>query len=179
MQPVSGLTGNMFPFHFIQDMAYIAPALMMTGHTDIVREWIEKFAGELENMRRYAKHLWPKAQGIYPPWELPYGRMEGYHMPSVPVAYCYEPHNTGYLCAIAAEAAQFIDDPSWTARYAVPIIRECAAFYRAFACKGNRRSVALSLGALRRTRRSGRKGSNGLSLQPIQCEILLYCGVSL
>ncbi len=135
-QPVSGLTGNMFPFHFVQDMAYIAPALMMTGHIDIVRRWVEKFAGELEAMRGYAKRLWSKAQGIYPPWELPYGAIEGYHAPGVPVVYCYEPHNTGYLCRMAAEAALYIDDSEWTARYAAPIIRECAAFYRSFASKG-------------------------------------------
>lgn len=37
IQPTNGLTGNMFPFHFVQDMEYMAPALMMTGHGDIVK----------------------------------------------------------------------------------------------------------------------------------------------
>lgn len=71
VQPVCGLTGNMFPFHFVQDMEYISPAMMMMGHADIVKRWIEKFAGEMEEMKQYAKSLWPEAEGIYPPWELP------------------------------------------------------------------------------------------------------------
>ncbi len=136
IQPTSGLSGNMFPFHFIQDMAYIAPALQMTGHTDIVKSWLEKFAGEIPQMRQYARHLWPEAEGIYPPWELPFGNMEDYHRPSVPVIYCYEPHNVGYLCRMAAETADFLRDEEWTDQVAAPLIRECAAFYKAFAHKG-------------------------------------------
>ena len=137
IQPTSGLSGNMFPFHFVQDMAYIAPALMMLGHVEIVRRWLEKFAGDIPDMRAYAKHLWPEAEGIYPPWELPYGSIQGYHSPCVPVIYCYEPHNVGYLCRMAAETAEYLNDPDWTQRIAAPLIRECAAFYRAFANKGS------------------------------------------
>lgn len=135
IQPTSGLSGNMFPFHFVQDMGYIAPALQMLGHGDIVKAWLDKFAGEIPQMRRYAKHLWPEAEGIYPPWELPFGDMEDYHRPCVPVIYCYEPHNVGYLCRMAAETADYLEDEAWTARVAAPLIRECAAFYRAFAQK--------------------------------------------
>lgn len=117
IQPTNGLTGNMFPFHFVQDMEYMAPALMMTGHVDIVKRWVEKFAGEIPSMQKYAKHLWPQAEGIYPPWELPYGSIEGYHSPSVPVVYCYEPHNAGYLCRLAKEAADVVGDDEWTIKY--------------------------------------------------------------
>lgn len=137
IQPTSGLSGNMFPFHFVQDMGYIAPALMMMGHVDIVRFWLEKFAGEIPEMRAYAKHLWQEAKGIYPPWELPFGTMDDYHRPCVPVVYCYEPHNVGYLCRMAAETAEYLQDDNWTQRVAVPLIRECAVFYRAFASKGS------------------------------------------
>lgn len=136
IQPTNGLTGNVFPFHFVQDMGYISPALMMTGHNDIVMRWMEKFAGEIEAMKKYAKHLWPQAEGIYPPWELPYGEIEGYHMPNVPVAYCYEPHNNGYLCRMAAEAADFSGDPVWAQQYAYPLIREVCRFYQAGCKKG-------------------------------------------
>ncbi len=136
IQPTNGLTGNMFPFHFVQDLEYIAPALMMTGRWDIVRNWVEKFAEGIPAMREYAKRLWPEAEGVYPPWELPFGSIEGYHAPSVPVIYCYEPHNVGYLCRLAAEVAEFIGDETWKKQYAVPLIRECAAFYRAACRKG-------------------------------------------
>lgn len=135
IQPTNGLTGNMFPFHFVQDMEYMAPALMMTGHVDIVKHWVEKFASEIEDMRNYARSLWPEARGIYPPWELPYGDIKGYHTPSVPVVYCYEPHNSGYLCRLAKEAADFVKDKEWAEKYAYPLIKEVCEFYRAFAAK--------------------------------------------
>lgn len=136
IQPTSGLSGNMFPFHFVQDMGYIAPALQMLGHGQIVERWLEHFAACIPEMREYAKHLWPDADGIYPPWELPFGDMRDYHRPGVPVIYCYEPHNVGYLCRMAAEAAQFKQDAQWTSRIAEPLIQECAAFYRSFFRKG-------------------------------------------
>lgn len=134
IQPTNGLSGNPFPFHFVQDLEYIAPALMMLGRNDIVMAWVEKFAREISDMKRYAKHLWPKSEGIYPPWELPFGSIEGYHQPNVPVAFCYEPHNVGYLVRLAKEAADFAGDEAWTRRFVAPLIRECAAFYQS-ACK--------------------------------------------
>lgn len=136
IQPTNGLTGNVFPFHFVQDLGYISPALMMTGHNRIVMRWIEKFAGEIGAMQKYAKHLWPQSEGIYPPWELPFGSIEGYHVPHVPVAYCYEPHNPGYLCRMAKEAADFAGDPLWARRYAYPLIREVCRFYQSACRKG-------------------------------------------
>lgn len=136
IQPTNGLTGNMFPFHFVQDMEYIAPALMMTGHVDIVKRWVEKLAGEIPAMQKYVKTLWPEAKGIYPPWELPYGSIEGYHSPSVPVIYCYEPHNAGYLCRLAKEAADVIGNPEWTEQYVYPLVQEICQFYQAFCHKG-------------------------------------------
>lgn len=136
IQPTNGLTGNMFPFHFVQDMEYMAPALMMTGQGDIVKNWVEKFAKEIPAMQRYAKTLWPGAEGIYPPWELPYGPIEGYHSTSVPVIYCYEPHNAGYLCRLAKEAADVAGNPEWTERYVHPLVHEICEFYRAFCHKG-------------------------------------------
>lgn len=137
IQPTNGLSGNIFPFHFVQDLGYISPALMMMGRNDIVMKWIEKFAGEIDDMKRYAKHLWPESEGIYPPWELPFGPIEGYHMPNVPVAFCYEPHNTGYLCRMAVEAAEFNGDREWAEKYAYPLIREVCSFYKSACRKGD------------------------------------------
>ena len=136
IQPTNGLSGYPFPFHFVQDMEYIAPALMMTGHRDIVKSWVEKFAGEIPEMQAYAKHLWPSSEGIYPPWELPFGSIEGYHEPGVPVAFCYEPHNVGYLCRLAKEAGDFEGDPSWTERYVKPVVTECCRFYLSACTQG-------------------------------------------
>lgn len=136
IQPTNGLSGYPFPFHFVQDLEYIAPALMMTGHNDIVKSWVEKFAGEIPMMQAYAKHLWPSSEGIYPPWELPFGEIEGYHQPTVPVAFCYEPHNVGYLCRLAKEAGDFERDPAWTDKYVKPLVKECCEFYLSACAKG-------------------------------------------
>ena len=136
IQPTNGLSGYPFPFHFVQDLEYVAPALMMTGHGRIVEAWVEKFAGEIPQMQAYAKHLWPSSEGIYPPWELPFGPIEGYHEPTVPVAFCYEPHNVGYLCRLAKEAGDFKGDPDWTERYVKPLVAECCQFYLSACSRG-------------------------------------------
>ena len=136
IQPTNGLSGYPFPFHFVQDLEYIAPMLMMTGHGDIVESWVEKFAGEIPQMQSYAKHLWPASEGIYPPWELPFGPIEDYHAPTVPVAFCYEPHNVGYLCRMAKEAGDFKGDVFWTERYVKPLIVECCRFYLSACTRG-------------------------------------------
>jgi hypothetical protein len=132
--PTSGLTGNMFPFNFAQDMFYAQPTLLATGNVSVVKSWIEKFASILDDMKSYAKRLWPDAEGIYPPWELPYGPIDGYHSPSVPIFYCYEPHNSAYLCRMAHESAIMVNDPEWIQKNVIPLIREIALFYKSF-CK--------------------------------------------
>lgn len=134
IQPTNGMSGNVYPFNYVQDMEYMAPSLMMLGHKDIIMKWVEHFANDMDNLRSYAKHLWPEAEGIYPPWELPFGSIEGYHEPNVPVAFCYEPHNNGYLCRMAKEAADFANDKAWAQKYAYPLIREICKFYKS-ACK--------------------------------------------
>lgn len=133
-QPTNGFTCNPFPFHYVQDLEYIAPAMMLTGHNDIIMQWVEKFANEIEAHRAYARHLWPETQGIYPPWELPFGSVDGYHDPYVPVAFCYEPHNVGYLARLAMEAGETSGDTSWIEQYVKPLLQECALFYLS-ACK--------------------------------------------
>lgn len=135
IQPANSMGIDGFAYNFVPDMENIAPVLLMTEHRDIVKHWVELFAGEIDGMRRYAKHLWPDAEGIFPPWELNYGPIEGYHAPSVPVIYCYEAHNAGYLCRLAAEAADFAADEEWAKKYADPLIRGCAEFFRAFCHK--------------------------------------------
>ena len=135
IQPVNSMGIDGFAYSFVPDIEFIALVLLMLGRQDIVKHWVELFAGEIDGLRRYAKHLWPDAEGIFPPWEMNIGPIEGYHEPSVPVIYCYEAHNAGYLCRLAAEAADFVDDDQWAKTYADPLIRGCAEFFRAFCHK--------------------------------------------
>lgn len=134
--PTNGFTGNLFPFNFAQDMLYVHPALLATGHVGIARSWMERFHAMIPEMRAYAKKLWPEVEGIYPPWELPFGPVEGYHDPEVPIVYCYEPHNAGYLSRMAHETAIMVDDPQWTESVARPLMSEVARYYRSFCRKG-------------------------------------------
>ena len=129
IQPSNSMGIGGFPYNFVPDMQYIAPALMMMGRLDIVKHWVELFAAEIEEMRRYTKRLWPDAEGIFPPWELNFGPLDGHHTPALPLIFCYEAHNSGYLCRLAMEAAEFANDPAWAEAYAYPLIRGCAEFF--------------------------------------------------
>lgn len=134
--PANGLTGNLFPFNFAQDMLYVHGALLALGRVEIAKAWIERFRAMVPAMARYARRLWPEADGIYPPWELPHGAVDGFHAPAVPVVFCYEPHNAAYLARMAHDTAVMLDDPAWTAATAVPLIDGVARFYRSFCRKG-------------------------------------------
>lgn len=135
IQPANSMGLNGFPYNFVPDMENAAPAMQLLGRNDIVMHWVEILAGEIEGMRAYTRRLWPEAEGVFPPWELNFGPVEGYHYPHVPVIYCYESHNAGYLSRLAMEAAEYSGDKAWAEKYAYPIIRECAVFFRKFCFK--------------------------------------------
>lgn len=135
VQPAHCMGINGFPYNFVPDIANIAPALSMLGRGDISRHWVERFADTIEDMRRYARFLWPEADGIFPPWELNYGPIEGYHAPNAPMIFFYEAHNTGYLCKLAVEALEHSNDQSWNEKNAYPLIDECAKFFFRFCHK--------------------------------------------
>lgn len=135
IQPANCMGINGFPYNFVPDIANLAPSLMMLGRSDITRHWVEKFFGEIGDMRAYARHLWPEAEGIFPPWELNFGPIEGYHAPNVPVVFCYEAHNTGYLAKLAMETMEHSSDDEWSKKYVYPLIDECARFFIKFCFK--------------------------------------------
>lgn len=132
IQPANAMGINGFAYNFVPDIENVAPILLMTGHGNIVRHWVEILAGEMDAMKRYTRRLWPEAEGIFPPWELNYGPIDGYHFPYVPIIFCYEAHNTGYLSRLATEAAEYTGDEVWAKKYAYPLIDECAKFFRKF-----------------------------------------------
>lgn len=135
IQPANSMGINGFPYNFVPDIGNIAPALTMLGRWDIVGHWVEKLSGQIEDMRKYARHLWPEADGVFPPWELNYGPMEGYNVPNVPVIFFYEAHNAGYLSKLAVEALEHSNDDVWNKKYAYPLIDECAKFFFRFCHK--------------------------------------------
>lgn len=133
LTPSMGLTGNGWPFSFPQDLFYVQPLMLSTGNLNISKSWIEYFSKDIQGMRDYTRRLF-NTEGIFCPWDTPYGEYEGYHSPSPPNKYYYEIHNSGYLSRMTSETAAFINDSAWTSQYAVPLLKGTAEFYKSF-CK--------------------------------------------
>jgi len=133
--PPCAYTGNGWPFSFPQDISYIHPLFLATGNTDIAKAMMEYCYRRIDEMKAYTKRLYG-VDGLFIPWEFPHGPLEGYHEP-VPVIYCYEIHNSGYLARMAYETAEFVNDENWTKQYAVPLISETALFFKNICTKGN------------------------------------------
>lgn len=135
LSPPCGYTGNGWPFYFPQDVSFVHPVLLATGNMDIAKSWIEHFAARLEGMKEYTKRL-TGASGILSPWVFPYDDFSGYHEPVPPNIFYYEIHNSGYLARMAYETAVFVNDREWTEKYAAPVIKETAEFYKSIHTKG-------------------------------------------
>ncbi len=133
--PPMGFTGNGWPFSFPQDISFIQPVLLSTGNISISKVWVEYLASEISGMKDYTKRLL-SVDGVLLPWVFPYGKFEGYHFPAPPNKYYYEIHNSGYLARMAYETAIYINDDKWKLKYAQPIVKETALFYKNICSKG-------------------------------------------
>mgnify|MGYP000027150294 FL=1 len=134
LAPPTGFAGNSWPFPFPQDLSYIHSVLLSTGNMDIAKSWIEYFSERIEGMKAYTKRLL-KVDGILFPWVFPYGPFEGFHDPIPPNKFYYEIHNSGYLAKMAYETSIYVNNVEWTKKYALPLIREAAIFYKSISYK--------------------------------------------
>lgn len=134
LAPPTGFAGNSWPFPYPQDLSFIHPVLLQTGNVNIAQSWIEYFAERIDGMKAYTKRLL-KVDGILSPWVFPYGDFEGYHDPTPPNKFYFEIHNTGYMARMAYETSLFVNDDTWTRKYAQPLIAEAARFYRSICNK--------------------------------------------
>ncbi|MFY0654017.1 MAG: hypothetical protein JXQ96_18390 [Cyclobacteriaceae bacterium] len=134
MPPPMGLSGNGWPFPFPQDISYINPVMLITGNTDISKTWVEYMSTRLKGMKDYTRRLL-KVDGVICPWVFPYNQFSEYHAPVPPNVFYYETHNSGYLCRMAYETAAMIDDEEWTRKYALPVVKETAIFYKSISKK--------------------------------------------
>jgi hypothetical protein len=135
LTPPNGLSGNVWPFGFPQDISYIHPLFLASGNIDIAGSIVEYFAEHLDGMKAYTKRLL-NVEGVHTPWTFPYGDFEGCHSPKTPNRNYYQIHNSGYLARMAYETAVFINDEKWTVQYARPLIEETAKFYKNICIKG-------------------------------------------
>ncbi len=152
LAPPCGLAGNLWPFAFPQDLSYIFPVFLSTGHLDIAKSMIEYYANRIEGNKAYTKRLFKteiingkvypakpnsttSVDGVFCPWVYPYGDFENFHYPTPPNRCMYEIHNTGYLSRMAFETSVALNNPEWSKTYAEPLISETALFYKSICTK--------------------------------------------
>lgn len=128
MTPPCGLSGNLWSFPFPQDLSFILPALLTTGHLDIVQTWIEFYYNQLPGMQEYTRRTFNK-EGVHCPWVMPYNEVKDYLVPEPPNYCYYQLHNSGHLARMAHESVLYSGNTEWSGKFAVPLIRECAKFY--------------------------------------------------
>jgi len=129
MAPPIGLTGQGWPFVFPGDLAFLPPVLLATGNLSIVKSWAEYLAERLEGMKQVSKKLYG-VDGLCCPATIPYAGFEGYYEPTPPTKNHYSINISGLLARMMDETAAFVKEEQWQEKYAVPIIRETALFYR-------------------------------------------------
>ena len=143
--PPNGLSGNQWPFHFPQDLSYVHPILLSTGHVEVAKAWVEFWHARLGGIQAYTRRRF-NTSGVFMPWNMPYGAMHGsdssrypngYHDPDPPNKYSNAIHNSGYMARMAHETAVMLDDTHWTETYAGPFVRETARFYLSILRKEN------------------------------------------
>jgi hypothetical protein len=126
--PPTGLAGNAWPFPFPFDSSCRHSLLLMTGHLETARKWVEFWHSRFEGLKDYTYRLF-KSAGIFLPHVFPYGQAFGYHVPEPPNKYYYPIYNSSLMVRIADHTAIMVNDDEWTNRYAVPLIGEAAKFY--------------------------------------------------
>ena len=128
--PVSpmGFSGNGWPFHFPQDMAYILPAFLQLGHFDIAKGIVSYYRSCLSNMQAFTKRIYGVG-GAQWAWEFPMDNKSNLLDSGYPNPFQFEIHNAAYPAFMASETAQAIQEEDWTRDVAWPIIRESARFF--------------------------------------------------
>ncbi len=127
--PPMGLTGQGWPFAFPGDVTFLPPVLLASGNLAIPRSWVEYLAERLVDMKKVSKRLYG-VDGLSLPATIPYAGFAGYYEPTPPTKNHYSINISGLLARMADETAAFVNDERWKKKYAAPIIRETAIFYR-------------------------------------------------
>ena len=129
--PAMGWSGNGWQFNFPQDLSYVSPALLTLGHSDIVRSWVEFYAGCIKFTREFTQRIYG-VPGTLWAWEHPIG-CEGRLLDGVPHGtpnwFQHEIHNAAYPAQMAYETAVRLGDRKWTRDVAWPVIHGSAEFF--------------------------------------------------
>ncbi len=128
--PVSpmGFSGNGWPFHFPQDMAYILPVFLQLGHVDIAKGIVDYYRTCLTNMQAFTRRVYG-VEGTQWAWEFPMDNQSRLLEDDTPNWFQFELHNAAYPAFMAYETACALGDSRWMAETAWPIIRESACYF--------------------------------------------------
>jgi hypothetical protein len=132
--PPMGWAGNVWPFHFPQDISYIHPALLRLGHYDIARASVEHYRATLGQTQEATRRIYNRPGAMWP-WEYPISNDFGGRLlaEGAPNPFQYEIHNAAYPARMAAETAAHLQDRTWAREIAWPVVRESARFLGALA----------------------------------------------
>lgn len=129
--PAMGWSGNGWQFNFPQDLSYVSPALLRLGHTDIVKSWVEFYAGCVPFTREFTERIYGVSGTLWA-WEHPIG-CEGRLLDGIqhgtPNWFQHEIHNAAYPAQMAYETALRLGDRSWLEDVAWPVLRGSAEFF--------------------------------------------------
>lgn len=126
--PQMGWTGNNWDYHFPQDMSFLHPVLLKTGHFDIARSIVEYYHSHLDNMKAFTQRIYD-LPGVMWAWEFPAARPSEQLLDGAPNHFQYEIHNNAYVVRMAYETWRYTKDDDWGRRIAWPIIEESCRFY--------------------------------------------------
>ncbi|MDR3707958.1 MAG: hypothetical protein P4L33_06640 [Capsulimonadaceae bacterium] len=123
-----GWSGNGWDRHFPQDISFLQPAFLATGHHDIARAIVEFYRSRLDEARDAARRTW-NVDGAFFAWEHPIGPGAIQNLEAKKSPYVYQIHNAACPAYIAYETSRYLADPTWTRDVAWPIVREATRFF--------------------------------------------------
>jgi hypothetical protein len=140
--PPMGLTSLCWQRHFPQDISFIHPALLRSGHIAIVRGWVERYRIDLESQEAITKSAFRVladgglAQGAHWSWEYPIGPESQQLQHGAPNWFQFQAHNAAYPSRMAWDCWRFLNDAAWGAAIAWPVIRASARFHASILRRG-------------------------------------------
>ena len=124
-----GWAGLSWNYDFPQDLSFIQPALLLLGHHDIAKAWIDYFAACIPVCAAYTARRWPGARGVCWPWNMPVTPDSPLRIEETPEEFQYQIHNAAYPAKMALATARALGDAEWARHTALPVIFASAEFY--------------------------------------------------
>lgn len=140
--PPCGLTGIAWSYAFPQDLSCIHPALLRSGHHDLVAGWVEHFRAHLPWQQEVTARLFRRAGDGAPAggamwaWQFPVAPHAEALLRGAPNPYHFQIHNAFYPARMAWDCARHRREPAWTEAVAWPVVEASARFFASVLVRG-------------------------------------------